>query len=493
MERKQIYKTYSVEEALEKIFEPGSDSEMSGDNDIVLDETEGVISVKERIGDESEDEDILPNESEEDISFRVSRVSRLSLPSRMNQENESEGNVENPSLPADLQSVSIESCEHVYDEQEKEAASRVDVPADHGIPKDTKFDLTKYSNHNYRWRSIEPPVKDTNLCGPEIPLPPENFDQLTPLNYFQMFWGQDLDQLIADQTNLYSTQLTAKSIGVTANEIRQMIGIQMLMAVVKLPQYDMYWAKESRYPPVADAMSIKRYKELRRFLHVSDNSKKDEPENKGNKLYKIEPVLLHVRDNCRKIQSEVENSIDEQIIPAKTSHSGIRLYNPKKAKKWGFKNFVRAGASGFMYDFFLYQGKSTSTETINGASAVLKLIETLPRVVHFRLFFDNWFTSFPLALTLKQHGYLINAVVRSDRIQKCPLLAVKDLRRKGRGSHDWRTDNNSGITVTKWYDNKSVHILSTYHDPKATEEVTRWDRKQKKTYQDRLSCNYKGI
>jgi len=31
--------------------------------------------------------------------------------------------------------------------------------------------------------------------------------------------------------------------------------------------------------------------------------------------------------------------------------------NPKKSVKWAFKNFVRAGASVIMYDFFLYQSK----------------------------------------------------------------------------------------------------------------------------------------
>ena len=156
---------------------------------------------------------------------------------------------------------------------------------------------------------------------------------MTPLNYFKIFWSDDIINLLVEQTNLYSVQQTGSSINTNKSEIEQFIGIQMLMSIVSLPAYYMYWAVDTKYSAIADIMSINRYK--------------------------IEPVLNMVRENCTKIEPEVNQSIDEQIIPAKTSHSGIRQYNPKKPKKWGFKNFVRAGESGFMYDFFLYSGSSS--------------------------------------------------------------------------------------------------------------------------------------
>ena len=84
-------------------------------------------------------------------------------------------------------------------------------------------------------------------------------------------------------------------------------------------------------------MRINRYKKLRQYLHFSDNSKIDDAENKKNKLCKTQLVINHVRNSCWTIKPEIENSIDEQIIPAKTKHSGIKQYNPKKPVKWGFK------------------------------------------------------------------------------------------------------------------------------------------------------------
>ena len=136
---------------------------------------------------------------------------------------------------------------------------------------------------------------------------------------------------------------------------------------------------------------------MRQYIHCNDNSKRNSKENQENKLYKIEPVLNMVRENCTKIKPEVNQSIDEQIIPAKTSHSGTRQYSPKKPKKWGFKNFVRADESGIMYDFFLYSASSSKLKC-TGSNVVMKLLETLPKGENYKLFFDNWFCTLDLLL-----------------------------------------------------------------------------------------------
>ena len=210
---------------------------------------------------------------------------------------------------------------------------------------------------------------------------------------------------------------------------------------------------------------------------------KEKPENVNNKLFKIQPVLDHVRNNCILIEPEREHSIDEQIIPAKRKCSGIRQYNPKKPKKIGFKNFVRTGSSGIMYDFFLYSGKMKN-EKVTGPYAVEKLLEILPKTV--KMFFDSWFATFPLCLALKKNGYLVTATLRKYRTKNCPLPIEKDLKKKGRGSHNYRTDANSGITITKWYDNKCVQLISSYCDPDSTIKVKRWDNTSK-TYID-INC-----
>ena len=78
---------------------------------------------------------------------------------------------------------------------------------------------------------------------------------------------------------------------------------------------------------------VKRYKNLREFLHVVHNAEKEKEENKDDRLFKVKPLLHGVRANCLKIEPERIHSIDEQTIPAKTKRSvGVRQYNPKKPR-----------------------------------------------------------------------------------------------------------------------------------------------------------------
>lgn len=212
-------------------------------------------------------------------------------------------------------------------------------------PEPTKQNSGKCSNKRvYRWRSYKPQATDSVFKGNGFSLPPDDADKFTPLTYFHYFWTDEMTVHLVDQTNLYSVQKSGTNVKTTKEEMEQFIGIQMRMGIVSMPRYQNFWAAETRYAPVADTMSLKRYEKLRQFLHANDNSTIDA----SNSLYKVEPILSYLRNNCQKLEQEEYQSIDEQIVPAKTKYSGIRQYNPKKPHKWGFKNFVRAGKSGLI-------------------------------------------------------------------------------------------------------------------------------------------------
>ena len=86
-----------------------------------------------------------------------------------------------------------------------------------------------------------------------------------------------------------------------------------------------------------------------------------------------------MRGNCNKTEPEANHSIDEQIIPAKTRKSGsVCQYNPKVSHKWVFKNLVRAGESGIIYDFFYRDKNSTDGNSCSADALVLKLPEGTP-------------------------------------------------------------------------------------------------------------------
>ena len=70
---------------------------------------------------------------------------------------------------------------------------------------------------------------------------------------------------------------------------------------------------------------------MRQFLHAVDNTKIHDTETRIiNNIYKVNHVLKRVKDNCAKLEPERNQSIDGQIIPAKTHRSGIRQYNLEK-------------------------------------------------------------------------------------------------------------------------------------------------------------------
>ena len=223
------------------------------------------------------------------------------------------------------------------------------------------------------------------------------------------------------------------------DEIEKLLAVQMLMSIVKMPRYKMYWSEATRHEPVSSTLTLKRYKKLREFLHVVDNAENDKPENKEDKYFKVKPLLEATRANCQKVEEEVNISTDEQIISAKTKKSGgVRQCNPKKPRKWGFKNLVKAGESGIIYDFFFYGGKNnTDGNSYSAESIVLKLSERILKNKGYRLFFDNWFSTFGLMLQLKSSGILTTATFRISHSKGYPLTSDKELKKEGRGSYDY--------------------------------------------------------
>ena len=103
------------------------------------------------------------------------------------------------------------------------------------------------------------------------------------------------------------------------------------------------------------------------------------------------------------------------------------------------------------------------------------MCETLPNHVNHNVYFDNWFTSLNLCLGLKEHGLRSKGTVRSNRLYGCPIDSNNELRRNGRGSFSFKTGANSGLLLTKWFDNKCVHLTSTVSSFECNKSVKRWD------------------
>ena len=307
---------------------------------------------------------------------------------------------------------------------------------------------------------------------------PEPDDVKTPYMHFKSFVDDELLGKISEQSNTYFFQNKApQNLTTTPKEIEMVIGILLKMGIVKMNNIKDYWSNFTYYEPIASVMSRNRFQVLLRYIHFVDNE--DPQVDKTTKVWKIQPVLEHLRQNFLKLHPEQHQAIDEMSIAYKGKR-GPRQYNAKKPKKWHFTVYCRAGSSGLVYDFELFSGRHPQPPSSAGVSGdvVIRLTNTLPENTTFKIFADNWFVSIPLIEALQNRGFQFTRTFRPNRI-KISFQDEKLLKTAGRGSHDSLVHPGGKIVAVKWFDNRAVHLVSTYTGVEPISEIRRFNRKQR--------------
>ncbi|KAJ0175946.1 hypothetical protein K1T71_008120 [Dendrolimus kikuchii] len=310
----------------------------------------------------------------------------------------------------------------------------------------------------------------------------------SPLTYFHTFFTQDIKTDIVEQSNFYSVQETGKSILLTENEFNDFLAIHIIMGIVEMPSYIDYWSQNFKYAKEAEIMPLKRYQQIRRYLHFADNNLED-----GDRYYKVRPLLEKVRLNCLKLQGmENKFSIDEMIIAYKGSKAGKRKqYMKDKPNKWGFKNYVRAGVSGIIYDFVMYGGEDTfryhtfSEEESSlgfGAQVVIALCQSIQRKPAI-IYCDNFFSSPELFYILREnYGFFSLGTIRNNRLRGVEkiLPPEKEVKKKERGFFVEAACNETSLAVVRWNDNKVVTFISSFVASVPVEKIQRYSKDVKK-------------
>ncbi|XP_063620656.1 piggyBac transposable element-derived protein 3-like [Cydia splendana] len=313
----------------------------------------------------------------------------------------------------------------------------------------------------------------------------DEYEDLDPkssaMKYFLKFFSDDIFIDIVTETNKFSVQKSGRSIDLTVDEFRDFLAIKIMMGIVVMPSYLDYWSKQLRYPPIADLMTLKRYQQIRRYLHFADSNFET-----SDRYYKVRPLVEKIKKNCLAQETEKEFSVDEMMIPYKGKKAGKRRqYMKDKPNKWGFKNFVRAGVSGMIYDFILYGGEDTfrfhsftdDEATLGfGAQIVLALCQSIknkPSTVCF----DNFFASPELVYILREkYGIFSLGTIRRNRLRGADekLTSEKVLKKKARGSFSEVVCNTNKLAVLRWHDNKCVTFISSYTDSQPVQKIKRY-------------------
>jgi len=219
-------------------------------------------------------------------------------------------------------------------------------------------------------------------------------------------------------------------------------------------------------------MSIRRFEQIRKFIHFNDNTSAYHKDHKlHDRLHKIRPVIEHLNKQFSKVPVERDLSINEQLYATK-AHSFLKQYLPLKPHKWGYKFVVLCGSSGYSYKLELYTGQENCEQSrlqsepdlMASANVVVRLSRAIPKHKNHRVYFDNYYTTIPLITYLVSQGIQFLGTVRRNRIPNCNFLAEKVINKKPRGtSYEYIAvyDDIPVISVL-WKDNKLVTLLSSF-------------------------------
>ncbi|CAG4938749.1 unnamed protein product [Parnassius apollo] len=305
-------------------------------------------------------------------------------------------------------------------------------------------------------------------------------------------FSEDLITFITEQSNLKSTQVNVnKPANITTTEIEQFIGIVIFTSLVHLPSTRMYWSNNIGQHQVNSIMTCNKFEMIKRHLHFNNNEDFKPPGTQSHdKLFKIRPLIEKLRERLLLISKEEYLAVDEQIIPTKARHQ-LKQYNPAKPHKWGYKNQVLSGVSGFSYDFDIFAGDqsnifpSDAPDLGVSSNVVTRLTSTVPRNVNHKIFFDNWFNSIKLQVYLYKNGLLPLGTIRMNRVPNADMPTEKDLKKIGRGTMVEKIAivDDVKLSLVSWYDNKVVNLLSAFVGSEPTSTKTRYFRKDKQ-YKD---------
>ena len=135
--------------------------------------------------------------------------------------------------------------------------------------------------------------------------------------------------------------------------------------------------------------------------------------------------------------------------------------------------WVRADESGYVCEFQIYTGKvGNEVEKNLGKRVVEDLTMELVDGNH-KVFFDNFFTSVSLMVSLRNNHIYACGTVRRGR-SGLPKKEKHDKEMK-RGDSDGRTSY-LGISWLKWMDRRSVQFISNFHSPLVGTTVSRKEK-----------------
>lgn len=277
---------------------------------------------------------------------------------------------------------------------------------------------------------VSPPLSFMRQTG--VPQRIQDLEVNTPFEVFRILWRDSFTESLAFQTNLYAQQENKPYKPTTAKELHTFLGINLLMGIKRTLSYRDHWssAPDLHDPFISNLITVNRFGWLLSHLHINDNNlQPDRKDPYFDKLYKVRPLVNELSATFAASYLPTEFlAIDESMIKFK-GRSSLKQYMPKKPVKRGYKVWMLCASNGYNLKFDIYTGKSDNgVQRELGARVVKSLTEDCAGR-HHRVFFDNYFTSYPLLKELRDATIYACGTVNANRKHLLPLQADKKMER----------------------------------------------------------------
>ena len=311
--------------------------------------------------------------------------------------------------------------------------------------------------------------------------------KLTPKGYFELFFDDEIFNLIVEETNRYASQKN-RSLIMDKNDIKCFIGILVLSGYLAPARRRLFWenATDTHHALVTNAMRRDMFEAIFANFHLADNNCLDDTD----KFEKVRPLIKLLNKKFQQYASnEVFYSFDESMCEYYGRH-GCKQFLRGKPIRFGFMIWCGTTPLGYLVWFDPYQGKIDSSRTQEnnlglGGNFVTKFADVIASLGRkfFHLCYGNFFNSVKLVTTLKAKFVKATGTIRENRTEKCPLISNDALTKQGRGNYDFKTDTNHGVIVCKWNDNSVVNLCSNAAGVHPISNASRYSSSEKKRVQ----------
>nr|XP_033504757.1 piggyBac transposable element-derived protein 4-like [Epinephelus lanceolatus] len=278
---------------------------------------------------------------------------------------------------------------------------------------------------------------------------------------FDLFFTEDMIELLVDMTNLQGRRALKSWTDVDAVDLRAYIGLLILAGVYrsKGESTRCLWDDRSGRAVFRATMSLQRFHEISRAL-CFDNKRKKPERQKKDKLAPIRdlwdmwthrlPLLFNPGNDI---------TVDEQLVAFK-GRCRFRQYMPKKPAKYGMKIWVAADAeTSYAWRCEIYLGKTDGVPEVGqGQRVVTEMTRGLQGIT---VTCDNFFTSYALGQELLRRKIALIGTIRKNKPELPPnLLQIRG--RAALSSLFAFTKNTTAVSYVPKR-GKNVILISTRH------------------------------